>query len=1271
MEPVTLSTAHGQRLRCAIPGVRTKSIPLKNKAVRVICRNLFALCSISLLSIPLTASSNGCFASPVNYTGFYTPYDVAVGDFNKDGKLDLVVADGSGGTLYVLLGNGDGTFQPPTPLSSGGYPWAVAVGDFNGDGKLDIAAANLNNPGSVGILLGNGDGTFQAVKTFAAGINAASIAVGDFNGDGKLDVVVSNEYSTATLSILLGNGDGTLGAATTYTLPNGYTLSVTAADLNGDGKLDVADSNSDVLLGNGNGTFGMAVNYNSGNGVGPKSVVTGDFNHDGKLDIAIASYGNNSLSILLGNGNGTFQPPVYYPTGSGSSYGAQSLTAADFNKDGNLDIAVGVVGGKSVSVFLGNGDGTFLQPAIFPVGNNPWSVASADVNGDGYPDLVTANFSGSNVGNYVSVLLNTPCDASYFTLSAPSATPAGSPINVTVTAFNPYHQTATNYTGMVHFTSTDPQAVLPADSTLTNGVGTFAVTLKSSGNQTVTVTDTVAASTTGSATVSVSPGPTVGFAVTVPVRRTPGVAFDFKVRAVDQFQNTTPSYWTTSPKVHFTSSDPQASLPADYIFKASDAGMHTFSNGATLQTQGTQTITATDTVNNSITGSGAILIAPPAGCLPSMTSYNADSNPYAIAAGDFRHNGKKDLVVVNYSSNDVSVFLGNGDGTFQPAVNYAVGKSPVAIGVGDFNGDGKLDIVTVNLTDTNLSVLLGNGDGTFQAAKNTPLAALSNPRGLAVGDFNGDGKLDVAVSFSGSHYLTVRIMAGNGDGTFSIGPSVAAGSFPEFVIAGDFNGDGALDFAVADYGSNIITVAINNGSGSFPVTHTYAVGSSSTSAPSSIAVGDFNRDGKLDLAVANFNDNKVSVLLGNGDGTFQNAVNYAVGVSPTSVIAADFYGDGYADLAVANSDPFSFNPGSVSILLGNGAGSFQAPMNFTVGLQPYSLVAADFNGDNIMDFAVANENSAGNGNVGVSLNQVCPVTHLGVTGPASTTVGASFTIGVTAFNDYNRVAAGYNGLVFFTSSDGGAQLPLPYNFVPADNGSHTFVNAAILRTAGSQLVISRDDANHSIYGASSITVNQATTNTALALTSGNSPSTYGQALTFTATVSPQFSGTPTGTVTFFDGGNSLGTGTPAGAGAWTLSTSALAGGSHTMTASYGGNANFQSSGSPGLMQNVNRAQTNVTLVVSPIPFRFRQSVPYSATVSPSTPTPAMPTGTVNFMDGAGTVGTGTVDVSGHATFHTNQFTIGAHVITVVYAGDTNFSGNSSAPVRFNRSPKPR
>src|SRR5579859_3087775 len=1217
-----------------------------------------------LLAACLAAGQSfGCFGAPTGYQAGSNPRAVVFGDFNNDGKLDMATA-GFANSVCISLGNGDGTFQNPNCFGSGLHAFtsnSLAVADFNKDGKLDLVVANYDT-NDVAVLLGKGDGTFPAQVNYAAGTTPFGVAAGDL-GNGSLDIVVADSGG-GTISVLVNKGDGTFNAAVPYVV-HAAPFSIAIGDINKDGKNDVivgdttgSFGNIDLLLSNGDGTLQNAIAvirmppYLS-------NIVIGDFNNDGNLDVAANTFNvAGYVSVALGNGDGTFQPAT--SLASPTSYG---LAAADLNGDGKLDVVLSNAGGNQISIYRGNGDGTLRHVADYLAGSVTYGVAVADLNGDGHPDIAVVNQNSSNA----DVFLNTTCTIYHFTMSTPPASTAGVQFNAAVSIVEGFGNINTGYTGTVHFTSTDPAAVLPADSTLTNGTGIFPVTLKTSGSQTITATDTVNSTITGSATVAVSPAAAATFFVSVPARRTPGSAFDIGVQVNDQFQNIATGYRGT---VHFTSSDGRASLPADYTFTSGDAGRHVFRNAGILLTQGTQTVTARDTGNNSVTGTGSILIGPEAACFPSSPTYNADNNPYAIAAGDFRHNGKTDVAVVNFSSNDVSVFLGNGDGTFQPAVNYAVGKSPVAIGVGDFNGDGKLDIVTANLTDTNLSVLLGNGDGTFQAAKNTALAALSNPRGLAVGDFNGDGKLDVAVSFSGSFYKTVRIMAGNGDGTFSIGSSVAAGSLPEFVIAGDFNGDGALDFAVADYGSNIITVALNNGSGSFPVTHTYTVGSSSSSAPNSIAVGDFNGDGKADLAIANFNDNNISVLLGNGNGTFQNAVNYPVGVSPTSVISGDFDGDGFADLAVANSDPFSFNPGTVGILLGDGAGNFQAQQTFTVGLQPFSLVAADFNGDSILDFAVANENSAGNGNVGVSLNQLCPVTHLGVTAPSTTTVGASFTIGVTAFNDYNRVAAGYNGLVFFTSSDGGAQLPLPYTFVPADNGSHTFVNAAILRAAGSQLVISRDNANHSIYGASSITVNQATTGTALALTSGNNPSTYGQSLTYTATVSPQFTGTPTGTVTFFDGTNSLGPGTPAGGATWTLGTSTLTGGPHTITAAYGGDSNFTGSGSAALAQTVNQATISIAVTASPLPFRFRQMVTVSATLTPSGPAPTSPTGMVTFKDGGTTIGTGTVNGTGHASFQTNQFAMGIHVITAVYAGDTNFAGNNSPSITFYRPARP-
>ncbi|HZR28001.1 MAG TPA: FG-GAP-like repeat-containing protein [Terriglobales bacterium] len=1236
--------------------------------------------SLFLLLLAATAAaagqSFGCFGAPTSYGTGSNPRAIVLGDFNNDGKLDMATA-GFGNSVCIFLGNGDGTFQNAHCYGSGLEAFtsnSMAVADFNKDGNLDLVIAS-DNTNSVAVLLGKGDGTFPAQVNYAVGTQPFGVAAGDL-GNGSPDIVVGNSNGS-NISVLVNKGDGTFNAAVTYAV-HAAPFSIAIADMNKDGKNDVivgdttgSFGNIDLLLSNGDGTL---QNATSVVGMPPylSNIVVADFNNDGNLDVAANTFNvNGYLSVALGNGDGTFQPAV-----SMASPLSYALATADLNGDGKLDLVlansvnnVSDPSANKFSVYRGQGDGTFTHVADYMTSSAsyniaPEGIAIGDLNGDGHPDIAQVN---QNSGT-AQIFLNSICSIYHFAMSGPTSSTAGVQFNETLSIVEGFGNINTGYTGTVHFTSNDAAAVLPADSTLTNGTRTFPITLKTAGNQTITATDTVSSSITGSATVTVTPAAAAMFFVSIPARRTPGAAFDIAMQVYDPFQNTATGYRGT---VHFTSSDGRASLPADYTFTSGDAGRHVFRNAATLLAQGTQTVTARDTVNNSITSTRSILIGPEAACFPSAPTYTADSNPYAIAGGDFRHIGKTDVAVVNINSGDVSVFLSNGDGSFQPAVNYPVGRTPVAIGVGDFNGDGKLDIVTANLTDTNLSVLLGNGDGTFQAAKNTPLAAFSNPRGLAVGDFNGDGKLDVAVSLSANPYQSVRIMGGNGDGTFSAGWTTPVGGLPEFVIAGDFNGDGALDFAVADYSSNIITVALNSGSGSFPNDpshiHTYTVGS----APSSIAVGDFNRDGKADLVVTNFNDNTISVLRGNGNGTFQNAVNYPVGVNPTSVISGDFDGDGFADLAVANSDPFSFNPGTVGILLGDGAGNFQGQQTFTVGLQPFSLVAADFNGDSITDFAVANENSAGNGNVSVSLNQVCPVTHLGITAPASTIVGEPFTFGVSALNVYNRVFSGYTGTDVF-GTFGSGQFPFPYTFGLADNGTHQFPNGAIFFSAGQQYIISHESPNNSIFGVSqAITVSQASTTATLALTSGTTPSNYGQPLTFTATVSPQFSGTPTGTVTFFDGANSLGTGTPAGAGTWTFSTSALTPGSHTITASYGGDANFQSSPiSSGLTQDVNRTPTNVVIAVSPIPFRFRQSVTFTATVTPSNSAPSAPTGSVTFRDGATVVCAASVDVSGHAACQTNQFAMGLHVITAVYAGDTNFAGNNSPSVTFYRSAKP-
>jgi hypothetical protein len=213
--------------------------------------------------------------------------------------------------------------------------------------------------------------------------------------------------------------------------------------------------------------------------------------------------------------------------------------------------------------------------------------------------------------------------------------------------------------------------------------------------------------------------------------------------------------------------------------------------------------------------------------------------------------------------NNVSILLGNGDGTFQPAVNYAVVNEPVSVAVGDFNGDGKRDLAVANYGGFRgrISILLGNGDGTFQPAVDY---AVDSPTFVAVADFNGDGKRDLAVT--NYDLYTVSILLGDGHGTFQLAGSYAVGIHPRSVAVGDFNGDGKRDLAVANWDYSLtLSILLGNGDGTFQPAVDYAVGS----LPSSVAVGDFDGDRKPDLAVAN--GSVVTILLGNGDGTFQSA----------------------------------------------------------------------------------------------------------------------------------------------------------------------------------------------------------------------------------------------------------------------------------------------------------------------------------------------------------------------------------------------------------------
>ena len=354
-----------------------------------------------------------------------------------------------------------------------------------------------------------------------------------------------------------------------------------------------------------------------------------------------------------------------------------------------------------------------------------------------------------------------------------------------------------------------------------------------------------------------------------------------------------------------------------------------------------------------------VAVAPPAeGAVDFEPAVNfaVGVTPRSVAVADFNGDGKLDLATANSGGDNVSVLLGNGNGTFGVATHFTVGKDPRSVAVADFNGDGKLDLVTANLFYSHLSVLLGNGNGTFGAV--TYYLIGGGPNSVAVADFNGDGKLDlVTANLTGPN---VGVLLGLGNGTFGAATYFPVGRSPEWLTVGDFNGDGKLDLATANVNINSVSVLLGNGNGTFGPPAIIPVGLE----PISVAVGDFNGDGKLDLATANYGSINVSVLLGNGNGTFGAATNFSVWAGPSSVAVADFNGDGKLDLATTNNAVESVND-NVSVFLGAGNGTFGTATNFSVGLGPESVAVGDFNGDGKLDLAAAN---AGSNNVSVLLS---------------------------------------------------------------------------------------------------------------------------------------------------------------------------------------------------------------------------------------------------------------------------------------------------------------
>ncbi len=724
-------------------------------------------------------------------------------------------------------------------------------------------------------------------------------AVGDFNGDGKLDTVSwENGGGIFELDVALGNGDGTFQPVLVQnTFPSGeqniYAIAV--GDFNGDHMLDVAvwgiyapgnTSEVTIFLGNGNGTFTMGGTYAAPNSAdfnpGSNSLFAADFNGDGKLDLAaLTPY--NGVFIFIGNGDGTFQTAVGYSTvdpNHTNEYTAYGMAVGDLNGDGKLDIAVTESAG--MAVLLNNGNGTFGTATYYDSGLAPFEaemgIAIGDVNKDKKNDIVITDYYGR-------ILLYLNQGSGKFAVKGVVATLGRPSWLVTIADINgdkkpdlvvsdQYGEIFTFYgkgTGLFTAGPVYPLQVddaQPTNLVLADFNGDGALDLFKAGDQ-------------------YKYG-------TVMLGRGDGT-----------FQSNQAYQWSQNGWGHniVTADFNGDGIPdVAYSFPCCSASNNAFAvmlGGA-----------------HGVLGKPALVsVSTAAGC------YNW---PEWIATGDVNGDGKADIVATLYNdadagcqNNALAVLTGKGTGKFNKPAYYSTSATAQAYEVflADVNGDGKLDIVTSNMDGT-ISVLLNKGKGTFGPATLITSVAALNPyhNSIAVGDFNGDGKADIAVATLWNQQA-VYVLLSNGDGTFQAPIVTATPEYTYTLAAGDFNKDGKMDLLVTTQSYGCETGVAGGagylylqgeGNGAFSIGQFVCTGGN---APFYPAVADLNGDGKLDAIIPMLQEDQVYeqgpvVLQGNGDGTFNRVGAFYVGAVSAGAVIADFNGDGMPDIAVLNNDNY-------------------------------------------------------------------------------------------------------------------------------------------------------------------------------------------------------------------------------------------------------------------------------------------------------------------------------------------------------------------------------
>ncbi|CAF4034571.1 unnamed protein product [Rotaria sp. Silwood2] len=927
---------------------------------------------------------NGTFSNQTTFSiGASRPVSIAVGDLNNDHWLDIVVANNGTNDIAILFGYENGFFRDPITYSTGydSFPYFIVIDDFNNDYNLDIAVANYGTS-NVGVFLGYGHGNFTPQITYSTSPQSGpySIAVNDFNNDGQLDIAVANSGKN-NVGIFLGYKNGTFASQTTYSIsPGSRPQSIMVGDFNQDNELDIAVSNHDtnnisILIGYGNGSFAIPTMHSTDADSMPFAIIVGDFDNNNQSDIAVANFGTNNVLMLIGYVLIQAESPTAYSTGVGSI--PYYIITEDINNDTDLDLVVANSGTGTLGVFLGYGNGSFREQITHPSANNSdvRGLVLSDLENDHRLDIVVANFNdetlgilyGYGNGSFTPVV-------TYFT-GSPS-----SPRWITVNDFNNdnyldivFTDQIGGYIGiffgfgngrfdkqLLYSTglSSGPLWVSVADynndgsldlavaNPLTNNVGI----LLGNGqgyfdNQTIYLTD-IAVANYGTNNVAILLGH--------PIENSPNRAInatdnDSQVNHINQ-SNSTVANWLINDKPILLG-DYYADFQSQTIYSTGFSS-HPYSIAIGDLNNDTQMdIVVTNSGNESL----GIFLGYSNGSFATETIYSigVGSNPGDVIIDDFNRDNWLDVAVTDGNDDSIIIIMGNENGTFSTKLTYFTGSGsmPSALAIGYFNNDKYLDLAVANTEADTIGIFFGLDYTVFKNQKSCNAGKDSSPDSLAIGDFNNDGHLDIVTTLY--YWGMLGVFLGYGNGTFTSLSTYSDMHFsqPRAVTVGDVNNDNQLDIIEVKRGINSISIVLGHGNGTFANPILYSTGPDT--APRSIAVGDFNHDNCLDVTVANYGANTIGVFFGYGNGTFQDVIALSTGKGsrPHSVTVFDINNDTHLDIIVANT-----GIDQVGVFLGYGNKSFTAQMTFSTGADssPQSAIARDFDKDGKVDLAITN-----------------------------------------------------------------------------------------------------------------------------------------------------------------------------------------------------------------------------------------------------------------------------------------------------------------------------